>query len=412
MALAVVVYNSHGRQIDDAPAPLSIGKKHGLDVGDKETAALVFEAEGRLQITARRLPKCREIFLCAEDLSARFRLKSQMALRVGHMTRGPMLYVTLEGTTLVLTQSNYDRRYEATAGRRIEIGRGGAPQDKSLEHYQIHVPAEIIKTVSRKHAIVEWDGEGWFLVSHPMNPAMKDIARERSTWLRLEPGAKYDMHVGARDGMVGLVCDIVPLLLQRRTLPEVPILQEPENGLRLSVVMTSGNGCKLRVHPESTGFNLSVLAASKLGVPVDEQNLVFGQHAISCDMSLVDIPGLRDAAGGDNEAVITLVRRDNPLFTEWIAKVEDDKVAELSLAPPELLRDRLFMGRAVSITGHAIASADEALLEDASLLHTAVAVTPSSIVHLYPFRDSDELWTLALSMEPDLKVYRAHRPVH
>jgi hypothetical protein len=96
----------------------------------------------------------------------------------------------------------------------------------TCDRCEIPVSRELWCTISRKHCVIEPIEDRWVFRSHPENPSMQDVNRERSTWLKLDEGEAYHLPIGCRDGMVALLINKVFVLIERvmPMEPEAPIV--------------------------------------------------------------------------------------------------------------------------------------------------------------------------------------------
>jgi hypothetical protein len=187
--------------------PTTLGALGGWPAGAAEVAVV----DGKTCIISG---EGHDVFVCLENLASAdgVPIHDNTQVRVGHMTRGPLVTFRLHGDYIcvydvegnLLGRSNVDAEF----GRRRPATPNGPPR------VQVPVAPEIEKTVSRQHAMLRRAGFGvWLLAPHAKHSGVWDESRERSTWLRLAPGQPYELSFLAPDARVGLVCRNVPLLI-------------------------------------------------------------------------------------------------------------------------------------------------------------------------------------------------------
>lgn len=386
----VNVYNRNGACIAaNCPVPLHLGASHGLP----PDLAVIISGPHTFAISA--LPAATGehcLWLCMEDLAYPVPLFDGMNMRCGHMTRGPVVHIGMVGTSVHLTQNGATTVKEPgsyVVGR--PMGRGGH-QDR----YDLIPEPDIATTISRTHAILAFESGRWWLKGHPDRPPDEDLVRERSTWLRLEPGQEYPLPVGARDAKVGLCHITAPILLE---------VFSPLNSVDIKVTAISGDLlCTRGVRRNGSGRDLINDVAASIGIHPMEMKLVYGTTQI-----FEDLP-LRTVFGGAAEAEydVALVRIEKRGFTELLERVRVSGprvLHDVSEKEEQFLRDRRFAGMAVSIDGHALAYMALELLDDYSLLESAIRNKASAITHVPPALVDKRLSLLAVEGDPSVFVY-------
>jgi hypothetical protein len=370
---------------------------------------LVVQGEGSLCMQTLR-----ECFVCMEDVNPVFHIAKEMEWIIGHMSKGPMIKVRPgPDGSLVISQKNVETTF---VGGRVEIGRGAEVRLHGCQHYKIDVTEDILKTISRKHALLERRDEGWVLCSHPLNPSALDLVRERSTWMKLDANTDYPIPTGARDGSVAVIF--------RNISPEVscfPVLvkgcysaksiQSIQSTCTKATIRSALSGealCSLQINSLWKGGDLISFVSKELQAPPAQISLLVEGVPIYADASLAAVIGedaFSTADDGDEGGVsISLVRKQDPVAVEIYNKIETQGPSALSLAPEELLADRAFMGMVVVLHGHAIAYASDALLRDRTLQLSALATTPSAIHH-FAHMTTVDVWKYALGKDKSLAVY-------
>lgn len=399
----VTIFNvRNAPMVQQATLPCKLGQSDGAP------ADLMLVVQGEDSLCIHTL---REGFVCMEDLRRDFPITEEMEWIIGHMSKGPVIKVRPgPDGSLVISQKNVETTF---VGGRVEIGRGAEVRLPGCQHYKIDVTEDILKTISRKHALLERRAEGWVLCSHPLNPSDLDLARERSTWMKLDANTVYPTPTGVRDGSVAVMF--------KNITPEVscfPVLVKGcYSGKSVQAACTratirnalSGESlCSLQINSLWKGGDLISLVSEELQAPPAQISLLAGGVPIYADTSLAAVIG-EDAFGatddgGEGGVSISLVRKQDPVAVEVYNKIEAQGPSALWLAPEELLADRAFMGMAVVLCGHAIAYASDALLRDRALQLSAINTTPSAIHHFAHMATVD-VWKYALGKDKSLAVY-------
>jgi hypothetical protein len=309
------------------------------------------------------------------------------------MTRGPEVGIRTVGADIHLTQNGVTTVKQPGV---YVVGRHATP-GVCPDRYDLVPQPDITATISRKHAVLAFRADRWWLEGHPDRPTATDLARERSTWLRLEPGQEYPLPIGARDGRVGLYSDAAPILLE----VSVPI---DYMGIKVTSAISGEPLCALSVKTGGVGKDIIDDVAARLRMHPTEMKLLYGATQI-----FEDLP-LRQVFGGavETEYDVALVRVEKRGFMELLDKVRDNGPRALHYVDDEektFLSERRFAGMAVSIDGHALAYMAPELFKDRSLLESAIRNKPSAITHVPAVLVDRELSLFAVSRDPSVFVY-------
>jgi len=379
---SLTIINQNGKDIGNNPVPFSFNKteeqRKRINFLNLPNNFLSFKKyESQLAINTL----ISKVYICIEDIDDKFKLRSDMTLRIGHMTKGPELYIIINNSKIFIHQKG--RLIFESNGKNIEIGRGEILNIEGYEKFDVLIQDCPIKTISRKHAIIVFEDNNWYLKSHPLQPKL-DIARERSTWLLLQPNINYLVANGIRDNKIGILMDNIPILIQYEDTI-INNLESVENTdtdtdtdhnnslikIIINNAVSNNNICNFNINKNSLIHDV------KYQIELFKNIRVYNQKILLDDRELFSEYYLNDIVNDKNELILHLAINNLSNYCKWIELIQIN-FEEIKNVPKDLFNNRNFLGMLIKFNGKSLEYANNEFRDDKDLVLMAIKTNPES----------------------------------
>lgn len=319
------------------------------------------------------------VFLCVEDIDEKFKLMSYMTFRIGHMTKGPEIFIIINKNKIFIHQKG-NVIFESKKNY-IEIGRNDELNLQDYEKFRVNVQDIPSKCISRKHAIIVFEDDNWYLKTHPLQKE-PDLIKDKSTWLLLEPNTDYFTGKGIRNDKIGLIIKDSAYLIDLSN--QINPIINPDNNVIIKDYI------KLNILNKKTNiveFNLNIdkncliddikfqIELFNRHFKINNQKLFFNNVELFNYFNISDY-----ILNNENELTLQLVIDKSINYDKWTALIEKN-FEQIKNVPKDLFNNRNFLVSIIKYNESCLEYASDEIKDDKSFILFVISIQPKSIIY-------------------------------